>query len=118
VKLNIVFPENMKTEQLLMQERIPCVCKISKNFEISFSDTVPEATGTVSEWDRRELELRAIAGAGGHYTHYANSLITLVAIEPGIYKIKSLEFFYVNFGWCAVISNGEYAQPGDFWDEE
>ena len=118
MKLNIVFPESMKTEQLLMQERIPCVCKISKNFEISFSDIIPEAIGTVLEWDREELELRAVAGAGGRYTHYANSLITLAALEPDVYNIMSLDFFYVNFGWCAVISKGEYAPPGKFWDDE
>lgn len=118
MKLNISFPKNMHTEKLLRQERIPCVCKISKEFEIYFSDTVPEASGVVSEWDRNELELRAIAGGGGQYTHYANSLITLREIEPNVYKVIGLEMFYTNFGWCVVLRDGEYAPPGNFWDEE
>jgi hypothetical protein len=118
MKLNICFPENMRTEQLLEQERIPCFCKISKEFEISFSDVVSKASGFVSEWDRRELELRAIAGGGGQYTHYANSLITLRMIEPNVYRIVELEMFYASFGWCVVLKDGEYAPLGDFWDEE
>lgn len=47
MKLNIDFPENMITDELLRQKRIPCVCKVSKEFEISFSDTVPESSGVV-----------------------------------------------------------------------
>jgi hypothetical protein len=55
VKLNIDFFENTITDELLRQERIPRFCKVSKEFEISFSDTVPESSGVVSEWHRREL---------------------------------------------------------------
>jgi hypothetical protein len=54
MKLNINFPDNLITDELLRQERIPCLCKISKEFEISFSDTIPESSGIVSEWDRKE----------------------------------------------------------------
>ena len=108
----------MHTDRLLKQERIPCLCKISKEFEISFSDTVPESSGIVSEWSRNELELRAVAGGGGQYTNYANSLITLQKIGEGLYKIIDLEMFYTIFGWCVVLKDGEYAPPGNFWDEE
>lgn len=118
MKLNISFPQNMHTEQLLQQERIPCLCKISKKFEIYFSDTIPEARGVVSEWDIKELELRAVAGGGGQYTHYANSLITLREIESNVYKVIGLEMFYARFGWCVVLTDGDYASPGVFWDEE
>lgn len=118
MKLNIDFPNNRITDELLMQERIPCFCKISTDFEISFSDTVPESSGLVSAWDRRELELRAIAGAGGRYTHFANGLITLRKVGEGVYKILDLEMFCTGYGWCAVLRGGEYAPPGDFWDEE
>ena len=118
MKLNIVFPENMHTKNLLKQERIPCLCKISKEFEIFFSDSVPDSFGIVSDWDRSELELRAVAGGGGVYTHYANSLITLREYECNVYEIIGLEMFYANFGWCVVLKDGEYASPGSFWDEE
>lgn len=118
MKLNIDFPANMITDDLLLRKYIPCLCRISKEFQISFTDTVPESTGIVSEWDREGVELRAIAGGGGEYTHYANSLITLQKVEGNIYRIIDLEMFYTNFGWCVVLKDGEYAPPGDFWDEE
>lgn len=118
MKLNIDFPKKMITDELLRQERIPCFCKVSNEFEISFSDTVPESSGVVSGWNRRELELRAVAGAGGRYTHLANGLITLQKVDEGVYKILDLEMFYRSYGWCAVLRGGEYAPPGDFWDEE
>jgi hypothetical protein len=118
MKLKIFFPKNMITDSLIRQERIPCVCRISTEFEISFSDTVPASSGTVLDWDRRELEQRAAAGAGGKYTHHSNSLITLNPMGDDLYEIVDLEMFYDNFGWCAVMKNGEYAPPGSFWDEE
>ncbi|MGN2436276.1 hypothetical protein [Pseudomonas syringae] len=118
MKLKIDFPKSMITDELLGQKRIPCFCKVSKEFEISFSDTVPESSGVVSGWDRRELELRAVAGAGGRYTHFANGLITLQKIDEDVYKIIDLEMFYRSYGWCPVLRGGEYAPPGDFWDEE
>lgn len=94
MKLNIDFPESMITDELLRQEQIPCFFKVSKEFEIWFSDTVPESSGVVSEWDRRELELRAVAGAGGRYTHYASGLITLQKVDENVFKIIDLEMFY------------------------
>lgn len=39
MKLNINFPKSMVADDLLKQKRIPCFCKVSKEFEISFSDT-------------------------------------------------------------------------------
>ena len=93
MKLHIHFPDNLISDDLLRQQRIPCLCKVSTQFEISFSDTVPEASGIVSGWSRDELERRAIAGAGGQYTHYANSLITLSNISEGLYQIIDLEMF-------------------------
>ena len=118
MKLNIKFPDNLVTDDLLRQQRIPCLCKISTRFEISFSVTIPESTGLVFDWSREELELRAVAGAGGQYTHYANSLITLSKIGQDLYEIIDLEMFYRSFGWCTVLRNGQYAVPGNFWDEE
>ncbi|MEO4013370.1 hypothetical protein [Pseudomonas rossensis] len=118
MKLNIDFPKNLITDDLLRQERIPCLCKISKEFEISFSDTIPESSGVVSEWDRKELELRAVASTGGQYSHYACGLITFKEVSVGVYKIIDLEMFYRSFGWRTILKDGEYAPPGNFWDEE
>ena len=118
MKLNINFPDNLITFDLLKQVRIPCFCKISEEFEIGFSDTVPESHGVVSEWDRKELESRAVAGAGGQYTHFANGLITLRKLSGGVFEIIDLDMFYRSYGWCAILTNGKYAIPGEFWDVE
>jgi hypothetical protein len=116
MNLNIEIPKNLVTEQLLKQKNIPCFCKVSKDFEISFRQ--PEATGNVSEWDRKKFEERAIAGAGGKYTHYTDGMITLREIGVNQYKIVDLALFYHNFGWCQVLENEIYAVPKNFWDEE
>ncbi len=116
--LTIDFPQDLRTEALLQQVRIPCLCKVATEFAISFSVTVPPSEGVVSGWDRRELELRVVAGGGGEYTHYSQGLITLEAVGQGAYRIIDLEMFYTGFGWCAVIKDGEYAEPGKFWDDD
>ncbi|WP_072412243.1 hypothetical protein [Pseudomonas sp. NFACC04-2] len=118
MKLKIEFPKNLVTDELLGQKRIPCVCKIASEFEVFFAETIPESSGVVLGWDRKELELRAVAGAGGQYTHHASGLITLKDIGGGVYEIIDLEMFYRSFGWCAILRDGEYAPPGEFWGEE
>ncbi|GBH17227.1 hypothetical protein KPSA3_03190 [Pseudomonas syringae pv. actinidiae] len=45
-------------------------------------------------------------------------MITLQKIDEDVYKIIDLEMFYRSYGWCTVLRGGEYAPPGDFWDEE
>ena len=116
--LKIEFPDNLITDELLRQTQIPCFCKISKEFEISFSDTIPMSSGVVLNWNLKELELRAVAGAGGQYTHYANSLITLNRVGENVFDIVDLEMFYRSYGWCVVLRGGAYAPPGHFWDED
>lgn len=118
MKLNIHFPDNLISDDLLRQQRIHCLCKVSNQFEISFADTVPESSGIESGWNREELERRAVAGAGCQYTHYASSLITLSKIGEDVYEIIDLEMFYRSFGWCAVFQDGHYAPAGNFWDDE
>lgn len=118
MRLKIDFPDNLITDELVLQKQIPCFCKVSNEFVISFSDTIPESSGIVLDWDRRDLELRAVAGAGGQYTHYANSLITLKRIGSNVFEIVDLEMFYRSYGWCVILLNGAYAPPRDFWDSE
>lgn len=118
MKLLIDFPKNLITDELLGQVKIPCLCKISDIFEVRFFDTVPESDGAIVDWDRNELELRAMPGTGGQYTHHAFSLITLEKIDQGSYRVIGLEMFYTTFGWCCVLADGKYAPPRNFWDEE
>ena len=64
--LNIQFPDDLKTEMLLTQSKIPCFCMVAENFEIRFDLPLPEVSGVVSDWDRNKLEERSPAGGGGH----------------------------------------------------
>lgn len=116
--LNIKFPQNLITDSLVGQERIPCLCKVSDKFEILFQSPILVAEGIVTGWDRKKLEERALAGAGGAYTHCASGLITLKKIEPDKFNIYELSLFYADFGWCPVIAEGDYAVPKKFWNED
>lgn len=116
--LNIKFPQNLIAENLVVQERIPCLCKVSDKFEILFQSPLLVAEGTVIDWDRKKLEQRALAGAGGAYTHCASGLITLKKIEPDKFSVYELLLFYADFGWCPVIVDGDYAVPKKFWDDD
>jgi hypothetical protein len=116
MNLNIKIPKNLATEQLLKQKNIPCFCKVSEDFEISFRE--PNVTGNVSEWDRKKIEERVMAGAGGMYTHYTDGMITLIEIGLNQYKIIDLTLFDRASGWCQVIENEIYATPKSFWDEK
>ena len=64
-------------ESFQSRKNIPCTIKVSDKFEISFSAVIPSATGIVQEWDRKRFEERAIARAGGVYTHNEPAMITL-----------------------------------------
>ncbi len=117
VQLVIQFPKNLVTELLIQQKDIPCFCKIAKDFELDFTESIPQVSGKVIHWDRRELELRAEPGAGGEYTHYRNGLVSLQETEQkDVYNIIDLKLFYYHLGWCSVITNGEYSAyvPEDF----
>jgi hypothetical protein len=119
MKLNIIFPENLTAVNLLRQKMIPCVCMVAgADFSISFREPLIEASGTVVEWDRKELEERALAGAGGRYSHYKHAQISLRPLGDNFYSIIDLSLFYSDVGWCPVIINGGLAPPGKFWDEE
>ena len=116
--LNINFPDNLITASLLQQRNIPCICRVSTIFEISFQSPLPEAAGTVDGWDRKEIDDRAPAGAGGKYTHYALSQVTLKIVAPNQYQINDLAFFNRTVGWCPIVVDGELSEAGLFWDDE
>lgn len=116
--LQIKFPDNLVTGSLCKQKDIPCTVQISNKFEILFSIVIPNTIGIVQEWDRQLLEERAIASAGGIYTHNEPALITLSKRTEDSYDIVELSIFYNDFGWCPVIRNKEYAIPNQFWDND
>lgn len=118
MKLRLEFPDNLITSELLMQELIPCLCKVSDDFEVTFFDTSPQVTGVMEGWDRDELELRAISSIGGKFTHNACSRVTIKQVADDLYDVVHLEMFYRSYGWCVVMRDGRYAEPRQFWDEE
>jgi hypothetical protein len=116
--LSINLPDNLVTALLLQQRNIPCVCRVSTIFEVSFQAPLPEAVGTVDGWDRKQIDDRAQAAAGGKYIHYAPSQITLKMVAPNQYHINDLAFFNRTVGWCPIIVDGKLAEAGLFWDDD
>lgn len=118
MNLLIALPDNLITDSLLMQKRIPCRCRVEVDFEISIAETIPESSGKVDGWDATELDLRVPPYVGGTVSHDASGMITLKKVHGDVYEIVDLEMFNRGFGWCPVVVDGAYAPPGDFWDEE
>ena len=118
MEIDLTISKNLRTGRLVRQREIPCICRIARQFEISFVEPLSEAHGIVTSWDRKEIEARAQAGAGGIYTHYCFGKISLSPIEGDRYKIVDLAFFYEGLGWCLIIIDGDYGPVGSFWDEE
>ncbi|AWH88633.1 hypothetical protein [Limnobaculum parvum] len=116
--IHIDFPNNLITGSLTKQKNIPCTIRVSDRFEIIFSVVFPQTVGTVLLWDRKLLEERAIARAGGTYTHDEPALITLGEKTENSYEVVDLFVFYNDFGWCPVINNSKYAIPTKFWDSD
>lgn len=116
--LQINFPDNLITGRLSVQKNIPCTIKVSDKFEVVFSTVVPCTAGIMHEWDRQLLEERAVAKAGGVYTHNEPALITLEKKGGDSYDVIDLFVFYNDFGWCSVIKDGKYATPNQFWDSD
>lgn len=106
----------MTTGLLSKQKNIPCIIQVSDEFEILFPTVIPYTKGIIQGWDRRLLEERVIARAGGVYTHNEPALITLHKQTEDSYRVIDLQIFYNDFGWCPVIKDGEYATPTQFWD--
>ena len=114
--LHIEFPNNYTTMNLMQQIKIPCLIQVSNNFYVKFDVTNPSVTGVMTEWEPLLFEERAVARAGGEFIYEEPALITLHEIGDNLYKVHDLFVFYNDFGWCAVIDNGEYATPHPFWD--
>ena len=116
--LTIDFPDNLSTRMLLELSNIPCFCMVGREFEILFHPPLPEACGSVREWEMRRLQERAPAGGGGAYVYHQPGLITLRQRGGGEFDIIDLQFFSESVGWCPIIENGEYAPCGALWGDE
>ncbi|WP_141261634.1 hypothetical protein [Komagataeibacter diospyri] len=119
MKLRISFPDNFISEMTIDQKFVPCLCKISRDFEIEFRAPLQEVVGIVSEWDIELINERAPAGMGGKYTYYADGEISIERISDDMYRILDLKMFYPASGWRPVIKDGDYAVPKEgLWEME
>lgn len=118
MRLKIEIPNNLTNSRLLQQVDIPCVCYIGKSFEIHLESPLSPTTGVIDDWDRKALEERAPAGAGGLWTHCRHGRMTLRSASEGVYEIMNLDMFYEGHGWLPIIAAGTYAVAAEIWDEE
>lgn len=109
LEVEVDFPNNLYTQMILESEKVPCFCKISKDFLIDFLESYPQVTGKVLNWNFRDIELRTPAGAGGEYLHYKFGLITISYKQDNVYIIDDLEMFSLGWGWGKIIENRNYA---------
>lgn len=119
MKLHLDLPKNLMSRALVLQNSIPCTCRVSNVFEIALLEPLVEVHGVVEGWDAKEIAQRAPAGAGGKYTHCRPGLVTLQEVDQKLFEVRALSMFYESFGWLAVVVDGEYATPNaDIWDKE
>lgn len=109
LEIEVDFPDNLYTTMMLETEKVPCLCKISKDFLIDFLESYPQVSGKVLNFNLRDIDLRTSAGAGGKYLHYKYGLITLSYKKDNIYIIDDLEMFARGSGWQKIIQNRNYA---------
>ena len=91
LKVTVNFDDNLYTKKILEVNNVPCLCKISSTFEIDFLEAIPQVTGKVLNWNHKDIDARIPAGAGGDYTHYKFSMISISKMDKNLYIIASLE---------------------------
>lgn len=111
--LTIDFSDILLVQELIKLQDIPCFCRVSGNvsFELEFQNPLPQAIGKVEGWTASLIDERSWAGAGGLYTHYCFSMVSIEPIRQGFYRIMSLKFFNRSCGWCRLIEDGNWAVP-------
>ncbi len=115
--LLIDIPQNIRKDELIKQQDIPCFCKVSNQFILTLDFDPFILEGEVIKWDKDKLSLMYPSGVGGEYIYYTHAMISISKILDCKYKIESLEFFNSYSGWCSIVINGEYA-PEKEYDEK
>ncbi|CAM9350901.1 hypothetical protein [Acinetobacter bereziniae] len=111
LKVNVNFDDNLYTKKILEVNNVPCLCKISSTFEIDFLEAIPQVTGKVLNWNHKDIDARIPAGAGGDYTHYKFSMISISKMDKNLYIIEKLSMFDLwSGGWINIIENREYTE--------
>ncbi len=107
--LIISFPDKLRTEAILEQANIPCFVRKGKgDAELWFDEPLQVARGTLKGWDRRAVEERVPAGAGGEFTYYSYAQVTLQRVDVEEYEIVSMKIFDEERGWCQLIDGSRF----------
>lgn len=112
IVLKIDPPKNLWTKLVFKNEQIPCICRVSANIEIVFSELIFGETvvGTIEGVDRIQIQERMFVGAGGDYRSVDHCLISVGLHYENKIEVRELKIF--NRGkkpsWHPVIENGEY----------
>lgn len=115
--LSICILTDLRINELIKREDIPCFCKIDAKFTLTFDFNPFLLTGEILEWDTERMTLLYPSGAGGKYTHYNHAMVSIDKVSENQYKVISLKFFEAYLGWCSIIVDGEYA-PEREYDED
>ncbi len=115
--LIIDIPQNLRTDELIKQQDIPCFCKVSDKFILTLDLDTFLLNGEIIGLDKNKLNLIYPAGVGREYTYYNHAMISISKIVNCKYKIESLKFFNAYSGWCSILIDGEYA-PEQKYDED
>jgi hypothetical protein len=118
MELDITFPNNLSTAEMLKVRRIPCLCSIDgEDFNIAFQPPLPDVSGKVCGWTPSIISERAPAGVGGQYTYFCFGMVSLVQKQETMYRIVDLYFFDRNYGWCGIVENGTLSVSHNFYDK-
>ncbi len=106
------FPDDLRTDILLESKLVPCICRISGEFEAEFLPPLfnESVFGFIQNWDVEKLHSRVVPCVGGNCYSINHAQITLSSFKKGIFQIEELIFFTPGeeFGWHPVILNGDY----------
>ncbi|MGP4826284.1 hypothetical protein ACTXGE_00130 [Psychrobacter sp. T6-4] len=107
-------PEDLRLNELIKREDIPCFCKINNKFILTLDFDPYVLEGEMVDWDVERLNLLFPSGAGGEYTYYNHAMISIEKCAENQYEVRSLKFFKAYFGWMPIIIDGEYAPNPDY----
>ncbi|MGE8494770.1 hypothetical protein [Comamonas sp.] len=110
MNLNIKFPNDLFAVETIQLSDIPCVCKVtfSGDFQVVFSELLFEASGFMSDFDKKEIDLRFPVFAGGPVAQHCNAMITLGHADGNKYQVANLKFFHGLSGWISLIEHCDF----------
>lgn len=114
--LIIDMPKDLRLNELIKREDIPCFCEIATKFILTFDFAPFLIVGELIKWELEKINLRYPSRVGGNYSYYNHAMVSIDRISENKFKVKSLKFFENSLGWIPIIIAGDYA-PEQKYDE-